>query len=77
MSEAPEHKHNQEQPMTETSPTGKKDQSVQREVNRDIEQERGEGRTDTQYKNPNRDPARGDWDRTGRHVDEGKTRSEE
>ena len=49
----------------------KKDQSVGREVRSDVEEHIRDGR-DSQplIKNPNRDKARGDWDRTGVHHDE-------
>jgi hypothetical protein len=49
----------------------KKDQSVGREVRSDVE-EHVRDRRDSQplIKNPNRDQARGDWDRTGDHHDE-------
>ena len=30
--------------------------------------------TDAQYRNPNRDQARGDWDPSRRHTDEGRSR---
>lgn len=48
----------------------KKDQQVRREVLDDITAEIDQERTQPQYRNPNRDQARGDWDRTGRHTDE-------
>jgi hypothetical protein len=48
----------------------KKDQQVRREVLDDIKSETDQERTQAQYRNPNRDQARGDWDRTGRHGDE-------
>jgi hypothetical protein len=56
----------------------KKDSNVQRdvldEVNTEIVTAQG---SDAQYRNPNRDQARGDWDRSGRHTDEGKARDSE
>jgi len=52
----------------------KKDQQVRREVLSDIGSEIAQDRTATQYRNPNRDQARGDWDRTGRRTDEGRSR---
>jgi hypothetical protein len=55
----------------------KKDQQVRREVRNDISAETGPERASgTLYRNPNRDQARGDWDRTGRHTDEEKSRDE-
>jgi hypothetical protein len=53
----------------------KKDQQVRREVLSDIGSEIAQERTPAQYRNPNRDQARGDWDRTGRHTDEGSSRA--
>jgi ADP-ribose pyrophosphatase YjhB (NUDIX family) len=52
----------------------KKDQTIRREVREEIGSEAGQGRTSTTYRNPNRDQARGDWDRTGRHTDEERSR---
>src|SRR5688572_24319825 len=49
----------------------KRDQQVRREVLDEIGSEIAQDRTPAQYRNPNRDQARGDWDRTGRHTDEG------
>jgi hypothetical protein len=52
----------------------KKDQQVRREVLSDIGSEIAQDRTNAQYRNANRDQARGDWDRTGRRTDEGSSR---
>ena len=52
----------------------KKDQQVRREVLDEIGSEITQNRTDAQYRNPNRDQARGDWDRSRRHTDEGMSR---
>ena len=52
----------------------KKDQQVRREVLGEIGAEIGQDRTQPQYRNPNRDQARGDWDRTGRRTDEQRSR---
>jgi len=52
----------------------KKDQQVRREVRDEIGSEITQDRTPAQYRNPNRDQTRGDWDRSGRHTDEGKSR---
>lgn len=54
----------------------KKDQQVRREVLDDIGSEIAQDRTSPQYRNPNRDQARGDWDRSGRHTDEGASRDD-
>jgi hypothetical protein len=49
----------------------KKDQSAAREVRVDVEDEIRDGsNSQPLIKNPNRDHARGDWDRTGVHHDE-------
>ena len=53
----------------------KKDQQVRREVLSDIGSEIAQDRTVARYRNPNRDEARGDWDRSGRHADEGLSRA--
>ena len=47
----------------------KKDQQVRREVLEDIGAEVTQ-RPNPVYRNPNRDQARGDWDRSRRHGDE-------
>jgi hypothetical protein len=52
----------------------KKDQHVRREVLGEIGSEIAQARTTAQYRNPNRDQARGDWDRSRRHTDEGSSR---
>jgi hypothetical protein len=62
--------------MSLTPASGRKDQSIRREVLRDIAEEVPIARSEPHLRNPNRDQARGDWDRTGRHGDEGKSRSE-
>ena len=48
----------------------RRDQQVRREVLDEIGAEVTQERTPAQYRNPNRDQARGDWDRSGRHTDE-------
>lgn len=55
----------------------KKDSSGPREARQELAEETRSGATKPQQKNPNRDRARGDWDRTGIHHDEGMSRSEE
>ena len=52
----------------------KKDQQVRREVLSEIGGEIAQERTSASYRNPNRDQTRGDWDRSGRHTDEGSSR---
>ena len=55
----------------------KKDQQIRREVLSDIGSEIAQERTTAQYRNANRDQARGDWDRSRRHMDEGRSRDTE
>jgi hypothetical protein len=52
----------------------KKDQQVRREVLDEIGAEIEQENIGPSYRNPNRDQARGDWDRSRRHVDEGRSR---
>ena len=40
----------------------------------DIGHEIVQASTSPRYRNPNRDQARGDWDRSGRHTDEQRSR---
>ena len=56
----------------------KKDQQGPREVREEVAERMREG-ADSQpvIKNPNRDQARGDWDRSGRRTDEGRSRDVE
>ena len=54
----------------------KKDQQVRREILDEIGSEIQQDRSAPLYRNPNRDQARGDWDRTGRHTDEGLSRDD-
>lgn len=54
----------------------KKDQQVRREVLGEIGSEIVQERTAAHYRNPNRDQARGDWDRSRRHTDENSSRDE-
>jgi hypothetical protein len=55
----------------------KKDSHVQRETLDDIGSEVVQDGSDVSYRNPNRDQARGDWDRSGRHTDEERSRDSE
>jgi hypothetical protein len=56
----------------------KKDQLGPREVIEETKEEiRDGGTTRPPVQQPNRDRARGDWDRTGDHHDEGTSRAEE
>ena len=54
----------------------KKDQSVRRETLDEIGSEIVQDGSEPSYRNPNRDQARGYWDRSGRHTDEGRSRDE-
>lgn len=62
--------------MSEQTKSGKKDQTVRREVREEIDEEAREGTAEPKYPDPNRDQARGDWDRSGRHRDEEPGREE-
>ena len=55
----------------------KKDSSGPREVRQEIGEEIKPSATQPRQKNPNRDRARGDWDRSGIHHDEGTSRADE
>jgi hypothetical protein len=55
----------------------KKDSNVQRETLDDIGSEIVQKHSEPSYRNPNRDQARGDWDRSGRRTDEGRSRDVE
>jgi len=55
----------------------KKDQMVRREVLDEIAKETVQERQEAHYRNPNRDQSRGDWDRSRRHTDEGRSREED
>ena len=52
----------------------KKDQQIRRETLAEIGSEIVQEGSEPSYRNPNRDQARGDWDRSGRHTDEGRSR---
>jgi len=54
----------------------KKDQQVRREVLDEIAKEIVQDRPEVHYRNPNRDQSRGDWDRSRRRTDEGRSRDE-
>ena len=54
----------------------KRDSTVRREILDEIGSEITQDTAGPQYRNPNRDQARGDWDRTGRHTDEDSSRDE-
>ena len=55
----------------------KKDANVQREALDDLGSEIVQERSQPSYRNPNRDQARGDWDRSRRRTDEGRSRDVE
>jgi hypothetical protein len=54
----------------------KRDQTVRRAVLDEIRSEITQDRTEPAYRNPNRDQARGDWDRSRRHTDEERSRDQ-
>ena len=55
----------------------KKDPSGPRQAREELGEEIRSSGTKPQQKNPNRDRARGDWDRSGIHHDEGMSRADE
>ena len=55
----------------------KKDQTIRRETLDDIGAEIVQDGSEPEYRNVNRDQARGDWDRSGRHTDEDRSRDTE
>jgi hypothetical protein len=55
----------------------KKDQTIRRETLDEIGSEIVQDGSEPAYRNPNRDQARGDWDRTGRRSDEDRSRDPE
>jgi hypothetical protein len=55
----------------------KKDQSGSREAREEMNEEIRSTGTKPRMEHPNRDRARGDWDRTSQHQDEGSSRAEE
>lgn len=55
----------------------KKDQDSPAEARHEVLEEIRSGGVKPIVRNPNRDEARGDWDRTGSHQDEGTSRAEE
>lgn len=54
----------------------KKDRQGAEQLRREIDEQSGPGTARAQQRDHNRDAARGDWDRTGRHHDEGTGRDE-
>ena len=55
----------------------KKDSQVRREVLDELGSEIAQEGSGAQYRNPNRDQARGDFDRSRRHTDENMSRESE
>jgi hypothetical protein len=62
--------------MAETPKSGKKDPLLARESQEELNQELNQDHVGAQYRNPNRDRTRGDWDRSQRHHDEQPPRDE-
>ena len=52
----------------------KKDSNVQRDTLDELGSEITQDHSEPQYRNANRDQARGDWDRSGRRTDEDRPR---
>lgn len=55
----------------------KKDQRSPRDISQEINEEIQSGTIKPRQGHPNRDRARGDWDRTGNHHDQGTSRFQE
>jgi hypothetical protein len=55
----------------------KKDQQSVRDTRDELAEEIQPSAVQPRVEHPNRDRARGDWDRTGDHHDEGTSRAEE
>jgi hypothetical protein len=55
----------------------RKDQTGPREIREEVGEEIQQDDVKPRVENPNRDRARGDWDRSGVHHDEGTSRSTE
>jgi hypothetical protein len=53
----------------------RRDQQVRREVQQEVGEEIRSSDTKPLIRQPNRDQARGDWDRTGNHHDVGTSRA--
>jgi len=52
----------------------KKDRQAVQRLREEIDEETGSGSVRAQQRDHNRDAARGDWDRSSRHHDEGTSR---
>jgi hypothetical protein len=55
----------------------KRDQSTPRDLRREVGEEIRSSGAQPIVRRPNRDRARGDWDRTGDHQDAGTSRAED
>ncbi len=53
----------------------KRDQDLVRDTTDEILEETNQEHFDTRYENPNRDKARGDWDRSRKRNDVGNSRT--
>lgn len=55
--------------MADNPKSGRKDHNLVRETTTEIEEEVNQVRPAPKYENPNRDRARGDWDRSRKHSE--------
>ena len=62
--------------MSDRPKSGRKDEQMRREVLDEIVSEIRQVHVGTHYANSNRDHARGDWDRSRKRGDEGRSRDE-
>lgn len=58
----------------DTADSMKKDRQAVQRLREEIDEQTGNGSVRAQQRDRNRDAARGDWDRSSRHHDEGVTR---
>ena len=56
--------------MGDNIKSGRKDSHLVRETADEISEEVDQGRLPPKYENPNRDRARGDWDRSHKHTND-------
>lgn len=61
----------------DTADSMKKDRQAVQRLRDEIDEQTGSGSVRAQQRDHNRDAARGDWDRSSRHYDEGVAREPE
>jgi hypothetical protein len=63
--------------LRDTADSMKKDRQAVQRLRDEIDEQTGSGSVRAQQRDRNRDAARGDWDRSSRHHDEGVAREPE